>query len=262
MGLTGITPGQASAKPTPVGELASQLVGLLTLKPPTTALTAAIAAGGSMDAGTHVYAVAFLGPNGLTVPGPSSAAITSASTNNTGSLSAIPTGPAGTTARYLYRSKANTTAPLYLCGIISDNSTTTFSDPAADADLGDPSMAFVSAQDFLEALQMVANTISAQAGLILGPTGTLLLNLQVYSPSLSPAAVAANTTAEQTFTVTGLATNDKILFINKPTAQAGLGIVGMRVSAANTLAITFSNNTGSSITPTASETYQVGALRS
>lgn len=82
-----------------------------------------------------------------------------------------------------------------------------------------------------------------------------------YTPTLSPAAVAANTTAEQTFTVTGLAVGDIAIRPNKPTAQAGLGIVGVRVSAANTLAITFSNNTASPITPTASEVYSFVAFR-
>jgi hypothetical protein len=84
-------------------------------------------------------------------------------------------------------------------------------------------------------------------------------SVTVFSATLSPAAVAANTTAEQTFTVSGLTTNMTV-FVNKPTAQAGLGIVGARVSAANTLAITFSNNTGSSITPTAGETYSIAAV--
>ena len=79
----------------------------------------------------------------------------------------------------------------------------------------------------------------------------------VASITISPADVLANTTAEQTFTCTGLRTGDVIVGVNKPTAQAGLGLVGGRVSAANTVAITFSNNTGSTITPTASETYQI-----
>jgi hypothetical protein len=92
--------------------------------------------------------------------------------------------------------------------------------------------------------------------------GTSVTKIVVYTPSLSPALVNANTTAEQTFTVTGLTTSDTILACNKPTAQAGLGIVGVRVSASDTLAITFSNNTGSGITPTASQTYRVVALRS
>ena len=78
----------------------------------------------------------------------------------------------------------------------------------------------------------------------------------VISVTLSPAAVSANTTAEQTFTVNGLLPGDMAV-VTKPTAQAGLGVVGSRVSAANTLAITFSNNTGGSITPTANEVYLV-----
>lgn len=83
--------------------------------------------------------------------------------------------------------------------------------------------------------------------------------LHAISAVLSPVAVLANTTTEQTFTVPGLVLN-QIVTVNKPTAQAGLGIVGARVSGANTLAITFSNNTGSSITPTASETYALGIM--
>lgn len=87
--------------------------------------------------------------------------------------------------------------------------------------------------------------------------GTTITKRTLYKPSLTPAQVAANTTAEQTFTVTGLVITDLPVCVVKPTAQAGLGIVGWRVSAANTLAITFSNNTASPITPTAAETYQV-----
>lgn len=82
----------------------------------------------------------------------------------------------------------------------------------------------------------------------------------VISVTLSPALIVLNTTAEQTFTVNGLKTGDWVC-VNKPTAQAGLGIVGCRVSAANTLGITFSNNTGSSITPTAAQVYTVLVAR-
>lgn len=78
----------------------------------------------------------------------------------------------------------------------------------------------------------------------------------VISVTLSPAAVSANTSAEQTFTVNGLLAGDHVV-VNKPSAQAGLGIVGFRVSADNTLAITFGNFTASPITPTASEVYRV-----
>lgn len=78
----------------------------------------------------------------------------------------------------------------------------------------------------------------------------------VLNATLSPAAVAANTTAEQTFTVTGLKAGD-VVHVNKPTAQAGLGIVGKRVSATDTMALTFSNNTAGALTPTAAEVYRV-----
>jgi hypothetical protein len=87
-----------------------------------------------------------------------------------------------------------------------------------------------------------------------------LVKQSVISVTLSPASVAINTTAEQTFTVNGLLAGDFVT-CNKPTAQAGLGIVGCRVSAANTLAITFSNNTAGAITPTAAQTYLVLVTR-
>jgi hypothetical protein len=48
---------------------------------------------------------------------------------------------------------------------------------------------------------------------------------------------------------------DTVITVSKPTAQAGLGIVGWRVSADNTVGIVFSNNTGGGITPTAAQTY-------
>jgi hypothetical protein len=79
----------------------------------------------------------------------------------------------------------------------------------------------------------------------------MLLNL-----TISPAQVAINTTVEQTFTLQGLQLGD-IVAVTKPTTQAGLGIVNSRVTAANTIGITFVNATAGTITPTASETYIV-----
>lgn len=72
--------------------------------------------------------------------------------------------------------------------------------------------------------------------------------------TLSPAIVNANTTSEQTFTLPGLQIGDSVT-VSKPSYQAGLGIVNCRVSAKDTVAIEFMNNTGSGITPTASEVY-------
>jgi len=85
--------------------------------------------------------------------------------------------------------------------------------------------------------------------------GNISLN-SVFYVTLSPAEVAANTAAEETFTVSGLKVNDHVS-VNKPTSQAGLGVVGARVSAADTLAINFGNFTSNAITPTAAENYTV-----
>ena len=75
-----------------------------------------------------------------------------------------------------------------------------------------------------------------------------------FTAALTPAEVAANTCAEQLFTVTGIAVGD-VVTVNKPTAQAGLGVSGVRASAANQVGINFCNNTGAGITPTAAQTY-------
>lgn len=87
-----------------------------------------------------------------------------------------------------------------------------------------------------------------------------IVKASVISVTLSPAAVAANTSVEQTFTVNGLAVGDWV-GVSKPTVQAGLSVPGARVSAANTLAITFGNFSAASITPTASQVYSVMVVR-
>lgn len=96
-----------------------------------------------------------------------------------------------------------------------------------------------------------------------GKSTAVIGNIQLsmlLGPTLSPVSVAANTTAEQTFTVNGLQLGD-FVNVTKPTAQAGLGLANCRVSAANTLAITFSNNTVAAIVPTASEIYTINLDR-
>lgn len=80
--------------------------------------------------------------------------------------------------------------------------------------------------------------------------------LKLYTPSLAPVSVATLTCAEQTFTVTGLISGSPA-WVNKPSAQAGLGIAGVRVSATDTLAINYCNTSGVAIVPS-TETYVVG----
>lgn len=85
--------------------------------------------------------------------------------------------------------------------------------------------------------------------------------LFVVKLTLSPVGIVLNTSAEQTFTLTGLVSGDVIKSVSKPTAQAGLAIYGFRNAGANLLGITFGNFTGSTITPTASEVYTVVVMR-
>lgn len=95
-------------------------------------------------------------------------------------------------------------------------------------------------------------------GIIMGN----VLAMGVATLTLSPVSVAANTTAEQTFSMSGLGTiHYTIMGVSKATTQAGLGIVNYRVSAQDTVAITFANNTASPIVPTAGEDYKVSWVR-
>lgn len=93
------------------------------------------------------------------------------------------------------------------------------------------------------------------------PTGNIWKE-GVFSVTLSPSAIGATTSGEQTFAATGigLLTTDLVL-VQKPTAQAGILIGGSRVSASDTLAITFANISTGTLTPTASEVYKVGVFR-
>lgn len=84
--------------------------------------------------------------------------------------------------------------------------------------------------------------------------------LSVATVTFNPASVAANTTAEQDMTVPGVAVGD-VVYVVKPTLSAGLGIVNCRAKSANTVAITFSNNTGSPI-DAGSESYLVMCIKS
>lgn len=72
----------------------------------------------------------------------------------------------------------------------------------------------------------------------------------------------ASTSNEQTVTVPGLRLGtDKAFYVSKPTSQAGLGIAGVRISADDTLAITWIAS-GGTVTPTAGEklTVLIGRL--
>lgn len=103
--------------------------------------------------------------------------------------------------------------------------------------------------------------VASDEGVIIGTlAGTQLTQVRVYSQSLTPVSVAAATAAEQTFTVTGLTTADKVI-VNPNATGAGVALASARVSAANTLALTYVNPTAGALTPAAG-TYTIVAIRS
>lgn len=78
--------------------------------------------------------------------------------------------------------------------------------------------------------------------------GTAITKIVVYSQTITPASVAAAVCAEQTFTVTGLTTADKVLY-NPPATGNATSAAQARVSAANTLAVMYCNPTAGALTP-------------
>jgi hypothetical protein len=76
-----------------------------------------------------------------------------------------------------------------------------------------------------------------------------VLKLFAVSVTWDPAAVNTITTAEQTVTVPGVLVGDIVVAWNKPTNTAGAMPVNARVSAANTVAVSFVNPTAGSVNP-------------
>jgi hypothetical protein len=102
---------------------------------------------------------------------------------------------------------------------------------------------------------------SALPDTVQSPVGNVWKN-GVFNLTLSPAAIGATTTSEQTFAATGigLLTTDLVV-VNKASSNPGIIIGNARVSAADTLAIDFSNISAGTLTPTAAQVYTVGVFR-
>lgn len=109
-------------------------------------------------------------------------------------------------------------------------------------------------------LTVSAGTAALNGGAQIGASGTPLTQVKVYTPTLTPASVLGSISAEQTFSVSGLSTADSIS-VSGPAPVSGSGLVNARVSAADTLALTFVNDTLAALTPT-SGVYRIVAVRS
>jgi hypothetical protein len=82
----------------------------------------------------------------------------------------------------------------------------------------------------------------------------------IVTLALTPVAVAANTSAEQSFALKGIQVGDHV-DVNCLSAQTnGIGIVNCRVSAPDTLTVQFSNSTAGSLSP-ATASYLVNVNR-
>ena len=92
-------------------------------------------------------------------------------------------------------------------------------------------------------------------GIIMGNVrGMYLLSL-----SINPASVATITTAEQDFTLNGVKVGDMV-YVSKPSLDAGLGIANARVKSADTISITFVNPTAGGV-DAAAETWNILVIR-
>lgn len=122
-------------------------------------------AGGAVDPGTHVWAVSYTNANGETLIGPLTAAETISTGTQTQPLT-LPIGPSGTTARTVYRSLAGTAFPLYQVAVVADNTTTAYTDTAADAALGvegqGDGYSIPVPFELIEATRLIAANLAAQ----------------------------------------------------------------------------------------------------
>lgn len=103
--------------------------------------------------------------------------------------------------------------------------------------------------------------LTLSGGLLVGTSGPTITQILMSAATLSPTAIGGATTVEQTFTVAVPLQTSHTVVVNKPTSQAGLVISNVRVSAASTLAIAFTNVSSATITPTADELYRFVAIR-
>src|SRR5262252_1089412 len=88
----------------------------------------------------------------------------SAAGNGAMQLSGIPPGPAGTTMRVIYRTKANDPSTFLYCGSINDNVTSTYLDTLPDANLG----------QLPQSLSTSAATLNQPRGALAGDTAIYL----------------------------------------------------------------------------------------
>ena len=160
--------------------------------PPLAGMTASAVAGNGLSIGAYSYAVTFLSQGGETTPSPL-VGVTTSTGNQQVNLASIPLGPANTSTpgvaantvigRNLYRTLVGSST-LYLLTTLPDNTTTTYTDAAADSTLaGKPVPPSVNTsgvmlwppfeRDFAEYSNIFDSTAALAAGGNLGTQGSV-----------------------------------------------------------------------------------------
>jgi len=117
----------------------------------------------------------------------------------------------------------------------------------------------VTAENVTVSAAVSSATVAASTSLTIA-SGTAITGMKVYTPTITPAAVTANLSNTQTFTVTGLATTDTVVINPVATGNATM-VGGAKVSATDTLQVGFTNPTAGDLTPAAGA-WRILAVRS
>jgi len=92
--------------------------------------------------------------------------------------------------------------------------------------------------------------VQSEGGIKTGDSGTEFSVVKEFSATINPSAVSADSVASEEFTVSGLVDGD-VVVVNAGAEDIGIG--NARVSADNTLKVTFINPTSSEIDPAESD---------
>jgi hypothetical protein len=104
-------------------------------------------------------------------------------------------------------------------------------------------------------------TRASDLAAVTAASGAAARQVVIYTASETPASVAANTSNNESVTVTGVLTTDYLLAVIGPSSNtAGLVQGGARISANDTVIVEFINTTAGAISPAAG-TYTFVVLR-
>jgi len=205
--------------------------------------------GGSVPAGGHTYVVTYVNPTGETAAGTATGTVTTSGTTSSVALTAVPTGPTGTTARKVYRADGGAYG---LVLTIADNTTATGTDTAASLGAAPPSSG--------TALTLAGSLATGQTSTALLPGVALSLvagswdatskaTVTITAPTLGLTNVTPYTGLSATATYTSPVLDSGDALAQWPLLEARQGLVG-------TPAPTLQFGVGQSATPDATWTWQ------